>query len=345
MPRPKFTEWPVANLREDQVVRMYGAGFAGCIDDPEAEVRLRESVTAHGGFPDARDALAQYGLAGSYEGKLVTPFQSILRLYPGSLPGPGQQRGDCVSHSTKNACLLTMCCEVEGNRPDDETGKIEEAPEVSPEGIKNGVLSTGAIYWYRGYDSDGWSCQAAARVATEEAAAWVRKDYPELGIDLTVYSGRLAGKYGRRSPPSEITRHGQKHLIRTATSIRSFDELRDLLGNGYGVSGCGGEGWSNRRDANGFSTRSGSWSHAMAVIAADDRDEIKKEYGGPLICIQNSWGKFNSGSRRILGTDIDIPEGSFWAKWSACKRRYHVAFSSLSGWPRRKLPDYKTGIL
>ncbi len=82
----------------------------------------------------------------------------------------------------------------------------------------------------------------------------------------------------------------------------------------------------------------------MAYIGADDREEIHRKYGGPLVLVQNSWGIFNTGPRRILGTNIDIPEGSFWARWSDCKRRNHTALAGVTGWERELLPDLVGGF-
>ena len=74
-------------------------------------------------------------------------------------------------------------------------------------------------------------------------------------------------------------------------------------------------------------------------------DVIKEKYGEPLVLFMNSWGHWNSGGTRILNTTIDIPAGSWWAKWSDCKRRYMVAYSGADGWPARKLPDWAGNIL
>jgi hypothetical protein len=169
---------------------------------------------------------------------------------------------------------------------------------------------------------------------------WIRKNYSDLNIDLTKYSGSLAGKWGSRTPPEEIKKVGQEHLIRTSTELHSFEEIRDYLANGYGINSCGGEGFSNTRDENGVARRSGSWAHSMAYIGADDRKETKDKYGSPLVLVMNSWGKWNSGPRQILGTTENIPEGSFWAKWNDLKNRDQYAFSSAMGWPSQKLPDY-----
>lgn len=251
---------------------------------------------------------------------------------------------NCVSHSTKNGCLVTMVCDIASGKPDEETGIVEGAPEISALGIQQGVLSSEANYWYRGYNGHGWSCSTSANVAIKKSAMWLRQNYPELGVSLEKYSGSLASKYGAKSPPPEFTAYGQKHLIRTATELDSFEEIRDMLANGYGISSCGSEGYSSSRDENGVSKRSGSWAHAMAIIGADDRPEIRQIYGEPLILIQNSWGKWNTGPRRIKGTEIDIPHGAFWVKWSHARNRYFVAFSGANGWPSKKLPSF-TNIL
>lgn len=332
-----FQFWPEQHhaLQPADLVRMYNQGFAGVFREPEEH----SAFLAEMPFPNGGDVAHRFGWAGSGAGKLVVPFRFIEQLYAGSLPGPAQQRGDCVSHSNKNAALLTMCCEVVAEQPDEVSGKIEAPPDVSSEGIRNGVLSTEAFYWWRGYGGDGWSCDAAARVATSKSGLWLRQNYPELGVDLTRYSGRNAGLYGSRRPPESFDAIGLKHLIRTATEVQDFESVRDFLHNGYGISTCGSEGYSSSRDENGVSRRSGSWAHAMAYFGADDREETKRRYGEPLVLVMNSWGVWNSGPRRILETPIDIPGGSFWAKWSDVRNRYCISFSGVDGWPAKKLPD------
>lgn len=251
----------------------------------------------------------------------------------------GYAVSNCVSHGTKNAVLVTLACEIAAGQPDEVTGILEGAPELSQEGIRQGVISSEYLYWQRGYNGDGWYCPAAAKCVIQNGIL-LKTSYPELDIDLTKYSGSLAGKYGSRKPPAAVLEEGRKHLVRTSTMLRSFEEIRDYLHNGYGVSSCGGEGFSSSRDENGVSKRQGSWAHAMAYIGADDRDEIKQKYGGPLVLVQNSWGRWNNGSKKILGTDIEIPDGSFWARWKDLSRREAIALSSVAGWPARDLPDH-----
>lgn len=332
------TAWPAQaeNLPVASIVKMYEQGFAGAYGEPEEKARFRAEQPQPFGEAIAHAS----GFAESGAGKLVIPFIYHQQTFPNCWPAAAQDRGDCVSHSTRNALLLTLICEIMAGQPDEVSGVIEGVPEISPEAIKEGVLSTEAIYWWRRHGGDGWSCDAAASVAVKESGMWLRKNYADLGVDLTTYSGSKAGLYGRSTPPATFAAEGQNHLVRNVTELKSFEEARDFLHNGYGVSTCGGEGFSSERNEDGVSKRKGGWSHALAYLGADDRDTTKQKYGEPLVLVQNSWAVWNGGPRRIMGTEFDIPEGSFWARWSDVKNRDMHAFSSANGWPARELPDY-----
>lgn len=322
------------------VAKAYEQGFVGAYSNPEAAEALRDQIKAAGGIPDGAMACAEYRLAETGQGKLSLPFLEILTLYPDCLPGGAQGRGDCVSWSTRNACLGTMCCEITSGLPDQNSGRLEGAPDVSDTARLNGVLSTEAIYNWRRHGGDGWSCAEAARVVLNDSGLWLRKKYDEINVDFTQYSARNAGIYGSRTPPETWRAVGKDHLVQTITEVETYEALRDLLANGYCVSSCGGEGFSSQRDENGFSRRQGSWAHALAYLGVDDRPDIIKLYGEPLVLVQNSWGDWNDGSRRIFGTQIDIPIGAFWAKWSDIKNRYMVAISGVNGWPPKKLKSF-----
>lgn len=323
------------------IVKAYEQGFLGAYADPKADEELWAFVQANGGIPDGALACQSFGLEDSGKGKLSLPVLEILSLYPGCLPGGAQGRGDCVSWSTRTAGLGTMCCEITSGKPDEVSGKLEGAPEVSDVAIAFGVLSTEAIYNWRRHGGDGWTCSAAAQVVLKESGLWLRKKYDEIGVDFTAYSARNAGMYGSRTPPASWLEIGKNHLIRTATEVTAYEQLRDFLANGYCISSCGGESWSNVRDENGVSKRTAKgWAHALAYLAVDDRPEIIKLYGEPLVLIQNSWGEWNEGGTRIYGTNYNIPVGSFWSKWSDMKNRHMIAFSGVNGWPPKKLKSY-----
>lgn len=325
----------------------YERGLRAVYVDADARERLAKMVVSQGHSFSAADNIVNYGLYGSGEGKLSMPFSVIEKIFPGSLPASAQGVGSCVAHSTRNAALGTLACEIAAGKPDEASGKIEGAPEISEAGRLDGVLSTEGLYWYRGHSgADGWSCDSAAEVACKYGI-WLRKNYDSIGIDLTKYSARTEVKWGRPFPPDNVQQIGQEHIIRTATRVRSFEEVRDLLANGYCISSCGGESFSATRDENGVSSRTrGGWAHAMAYLAADDRPETHRKYGGPLVYVQNSWGpRWGSGPRRVMGTSVDIPLGGFWARWKDIQNRYMVAFSGINGWPPQSFERwFKPGV-
>lgn len=335
---------PILFNSEFDCAEAYESGFVGARAPTTEEINeFHGAIAASGGTQYGAAACQTYGLTGSGKGKLSLPFLEIYSLYPDCLPGGAQGRGDCVSWSTRNAALGSMCCEITSGKPDEESGRLEGAPEVSPEGIKYGVLSTEAIYNWRRHGGDGWSCAAAARVIMRESGLWLRKKYDDIDVDFTKYSSRNAGIYGRSTPPQSWLEIGKDHLIRTATEIDDYETLRDMLHNGYCVSSCGGESWSSSRDENGYSSRTrAGWAHALAYLGVDDRDVIKDKYNTKygLVLVQNSWGAWNGGGRRIYNTDIDIPVGSFWSTWEDMRNRYMVAFSGVAGWPPKKLKSY-----
>lgn len=360
-PKPNlFKDWPVdaTNLPVEDIRKLYDAGFSGAKHSPEAWDKFERTMA----FPDGAAAAHQFGLADTGAGKLVIPFVHVLEMFPGCWPGrQGQARGSCVAWSTRNSALTTLVCDVVSGQPDEKTGLPEEKPDVSAEGIADGVLSTEGIYWYRGYDGDGWHCPDAATVACTKGGVVLRKNYSELGFDLTTYNGSTEGKWGRQAPPANVRDMTDDHLIHQATSLSSFEEIRDYLFNGYGVSTCGGEGLSDQRDECGVSRRSGSWAHAMAYIGADDRDVIKQKYGEPLVLDLNSWKAWNRGPRDIFQSaalvppafkdrwikagivnpatgNIMIPEGSCWVRYSEMRNREALAFSGANGYPIKDLP-------
>ena len=124
---------------------------------------------------------------------------------------------------------------------------------------------------------------------------------------------------------------------------RGYDqeEVRDFLASGFGIFNCSSMGFEATRSEFGVSRQVGVWQHAQHWLGYDDRPETHKKFGQALVLWNNQWNVWNRGPRRIWGTDIDIPEGSFWALADTVDRCGSIiAFSSVAGWPRRRLPTY-----
>lgn len=367
MPRPRlYLPWNSAQLwpkqSEDltpaQVVAMYERGFCGSVYSPEDRAQLLAEIVAAGGGMYAADIAHENGFAGSAAGRLVVPFLAVAALFPNAYPGPAQVRGDCVSHGASGAALITVANEIWNGRPDEVTGELEGVPDLTEAGRKNGVLSSEWFWWYRGYSGDGWNVPAAASVVLAQGMM-LRKQYPEIGLDLTEYTGALTRRYGRSKPPAEMQAIGKQHAMRYAAECEGAEDLRDMLAQGFGVQDSGNEGFSRTRDENGVARRSGRWAHSMKVGGFDDRPETHSRYGGPLVLIINNWGVWNGGPRDIADSarhvpeslrdrwaqidivnpatgNLMIPPGAFWARWEDVNRRYFVAYSGAAGWKARQ---------
>ena len=323
-------------------LRDYDLGLRGAWVDPREDELCADSILRHGGDPDGSSVAHTWDFADKGKGQLVARWENVMRVWPGCWPGPPQDIGDCVAQSVARCSLVTWTCEIIDGRPDEVTGVIEGKPEVSDVGVKNGVVSTEAPFWWRGHAGrDGWTCSGAARAVTNDCGVWLRQPYPDFKIDLTKYSATIATKWGGVRPPEEIRNYGRQHLVRTATFLKSVEEIRDFLYAGYGCFFCSMLKWSNQRDEHGFSpVVVGSWAHAQTLVGFDDRPETVALYGEPLAAVLNSWGRWNKGPRTVRGTSLQIPEGAYWTKASVLLRGQVVSLSSVAGWPARKLTNY-----
>ncbi len=332
-----YRAWPNqdAPVATSRIIELYKTGFAGTQYDPEATEELYSSQP----FPDGEQAAYDFGLVGSGKGKLSIPFLAAYKHWPKCWPCPGQETGDCVSHAGKNAAIVLIGAECEFGNPDETTGVVEDWPVVTAEAEEQGVVACEPIYGYRGHSGQGASCSRLIQYTCKVGGIHMRQPYPELSLDLTRYQVRLGMNWGGRGTPEPVNAEGRKHQIRTASDCQNFEICRDFVANGYPIWACSSLGWSSSRDANGYSRQSGSWSHSWNIVGFDDRPETVSKYGFPLALYIHDWGKWNSGGRRILGTDIDIPEGCMWIDARLLNRCECAAMSSFNGFPGRPISN------
>lgn len=330
MPDPSRLESP------EDCLALYEGGFEGFYPDPEQERALLADIDARGGDSHAAGAIAHHGLSAAGEGVLSLPYLAATRLYPQCLPGGSQARGDCVSWSIRSASLVSYCASLVWG----PNAQRFAAPAASDAARTAGVFSTESFYWFRGHGGEGWNCGAAARIALSKSGLMLRRNYPDIGVDLERYSGATAGRWGARTPPDEVVAVTSRNLLSTATVCDSWPEVRDMLANGFAIATCGGEAFDRRRDENGVCRRSASvWRHAMSYIAADDRAETKSRYSCEgLVLVQNSWGNYCGAEHPIPGTPYAIPGGSFWARWEDVRNRYMVAVGGARGFAANPIP-------
>lgn len=313
----------------------YSHGLIGSYADPRADEEFVDSIIRHGGDPDGGQVAHAWEFADKGKGKLTMLFPAVEEIFPGCFPGPPQLTGDCVSRAAANCLLVSIGMEIADERPDEVSGLVEGPPDIPELGVRQGVVSSESIWAWRGYDRDGWICSKAAQVAGEQGFL-VRKPYPELSIDLTKYTEQTIRLGGSRRPSDKWLAESKQYIARTATILNSREQVRDFLFAGFCVMNCSSLGFERTRNEDGVSRQIGTWHHAQIFHSYDDRPETIQKYGEPLVGWQNSWGAWNTGPRRVRGTNIDLPPGGFWARASTIDQCQCIALSSVAGWPRRK---------
>ena len=290
-----------------KLLNLYKDGFVGSICDEKGTAELLGELST------PVFGAAAHHLSKSGEGKLSLPFKALLEFDPGFGPAERQTTGDCVSHSTRNAVDITRSVEIKNGDREDFVARG----------------ATEAIYQSRGHRGQGMSCSGAARYVHQNGGILIRKDYGD--VNLSKYNSSLGANL--RIPNDVYKTEARKHQVKTISNIRTVEEARDALANGYALSVCSGYGFSSRRDSNGIAKRSSGWNHAMAWIACDDTHARLKE---TLFLVQNSWGKWNSGTRVH-----DQPEGSFWIREKDARGMLSGGgawvFSDVDGFPARKI--------
>jgi hypothetical protein len=291
---------------------MYRGGYAGCIWEP-AHFEYMMTSLKHPLFGSASKKLYNTG-----KGKLSIPYKSVYKFDKNPY-NERQTTGDCVSHGTRNACDVSRAVEID----------VHHQREAW---IARGA--TEAIYGYRGHGGQGMSCSRAAEFVSRAGGILVRKNYKGV-IDFSKYNSSIGNSWGIRGVPDSVMDLANDHQIKTVSLVKTVEQARDALANGYGLAVCSGHGFSATRDKKGFAKKSGSWAHCMAWVACDDTGSE------PAFLVQNSWGKWNDGGHPEWGP---IPDGSFLIRAQDAAdmlaQNGSYAFSQFDGFPVQKLPSY-----
>jgi hypothetical protein len=302
----------MSRFTPQELYNNYRKGFSGCLWEQHVYDHLME-VSKYPLFGDSNKKIKTSG-----KGKLSVPYRSVLKFDKNPY-NERQTTGDCVSHATRNACDLSRAVEID----------IHAEKEAW---IARGA--TEAIYGARGHGGQGMSCSRAAEFVSKNGGILLRQNYKGVA-DFTKYNGNLGAGWGARGLPDTVIDAANDHQIKTVSLVRTIEEARDALANGYGLSVCSNYGFSNKRDKKGIANVSGNWAHAMAWIACDDTGSE------PLFLVQNSWGKWNDGGHPDWG---QIPDGSFLIRAEAAAGMLAAngsyAFSNFDGFPLQKLPSY-----
>lgn len=277
-------------------------------------------------YLDRRQGAHRFGdlapqLAGTSDGKLCTPYKSVLKFDPKHYE-QYQQRSDCVSWGTCRACDISRAVEIH----------IAGQPE---EWVARGA--TEWVYGARGTTSDSgmYSGQATEHVC--ERGYLVRQKYPFA--DLTNYNPDLAVRLGGGFP-SEMVAEAGKHKFRYWAKIETVQQACDAIANGYGLHN-GANYIVGDRDQDGVAQYAGPAAHDMAAGFCDCRIMARR-----LLGIINSWPKnwISGGIPDWARDDGDDFANRFFIDERLAKHVIETgdcyAVGDFDGFPLRELPDY-----
>lgn len=234
-------------------------------------------------------------LKGSGAGKIALLYKFYQQIADPELRSHLQAIGDCVSHGWGLGVDVLACTEiVAGER---EKWVAPAATEIIY-ALSRVEIGGGSIG--RGDGSMGaWAADAVSKYGVLH-----RIPYLEGKYDFSTYDGNVARALGmpRAGCPDALEPIAKEHPVRTVSPVKSYEEARDAIVNGYPVPVCSNYGFREQRDSEGFARPSGRWDHCMLLAAADD------EYRRPGLLCWNSWGDtWISGPKRH-----EQPDGSFW---------------------------------
>lgn len=286
------------------------------IDDPRTVEMLMNKLP----FPIFADVRAPIRDTG--KGKVML-LHKIVEKVAGYFPNRRQTIGDCISQGAAYAvdCIKAVDIYI---KKDFERWVDLTATEDIYWGSRN-VIGKGRLG-----NGDGSLGVWAAKYVNEYGSL-PRGKYGT--VDLSTYSGSRAKTWGRAGYklPKEFVDKIKEHPVEVVSQVKSYEEVRDLVVNGYAVTIASNQGFASRRDAEGFAKPQGSWAHQMCIIGVDDK------HRRPGVLVQNSWGTWNGGPKRH-----DQPDGSFWVDADEIERRVLRsgdcwAFSGYAGFKPQKL--------
>lgn len=247
----------------------------------------------------------------------VCLWQACRKLLGDLIPPRDQGAvGSCVAFGTVAAVEHTLCAEIAAG---DLDGFRDLATEIVYAGSRVEV-GGGRL---RGDGSIGaWAAEFVRR--------WGVLDRGVHGkLDLTTYSARLCRQLGAAGVPDGLEAACREHPVEGISRVDSFDAACRALASGYAVAVCSNQGFTMKRDRDGFCAPRGVWNHCLGLVGYTRVGRA----GGFLL---NSWGGEAHTGPSGLGNPS--PAG-FWAEAAVLDRmlrqRDSWAFSRVRGFPVR----------
>ena len=278
----------------------------GWIHDQKAIDEIMES-TDQPYFFQAGNVLTSTG-----RGKRALLFQNFEKLGV-SFPGPIQASvGDCVSQATSLSLDTLKVTEIVLGERERWVGRsaCEFFYHTSRVVVgQNRIRGDGSI--------NAWAAKAVHLYGSLR-----RQNYGV--VDLSVYSPARARQWGSSKIDVKLFEEAKPHNITRFAAIKNFGEACDSLYNGYPIIVASSQGFTSKRDSEGFCAPSGSWMHSMAVLGYKDDDRR------PGVMIANSWPSYLPGSN-----SFGLPPSCFWCDASVfdrlCKFNDTFSFAGFEG--------------
>jgi hypothetical protein len=212
-----------------------------------------EVARALAGLKRPHFATAAPHLARSGAGKTVLLYKAFKDVNGGRyIDYPAQAIGDCVSQSFGHGIDLLEAVQI-------GTGKAPQRFQQT---------ATEAIYGMARVDVGG------LRGSYEDGAvgAWAATAVNKLGTlgreAVGPYDGDRAKDWGAHGVPAALAARAGAYKVHTTSLVTTFGELKDALANGYPVTVCSDQGFTEERDADGFCAPEGTWAHCMLIVGA-----------------------------------------------------------------------------
>lgn len=309
--KPDTQTAPVTDLPEE------APKFFGWVNDPEA-VRLTFEALGQPRF----ESTEAYRSSFSPSEEDVYLWEACRKVRGELLPARNQGSvGSCVAFGTASAIEHLQCVQMALGSGDDYRDLVQEV-----------------IYGGSRVEIGGGRLRGDGSIG-----AWAARFVSEYGVlargrygswDLSHYSESRCREFGRGGVPDELEPWVKRHPVRSVALVRSWDECRAAIRNGYPIAVCSNQGFRMQRDAQGFCPPAGVWYHCLAIVGIRGGSR-------PGAFLLNSWGA--NAHTGPLGPGDPSPAG-FWADAHVVDRMLKQgdswAFSGVVGFPSRTLNWY-----
>lgn len=284
----------------EELHQLYTQGYRGIRPESVTPEEKREIKDFFASMPSLYEIFPW--AKGIGKGKISAPFYAALHFRPEFGGEDAQVQGDCTVHGETNACAMDYYLDC-----------------LFGETVFKGPLAFENVYRSRGFNGDGWSCEAPCMYVGPNGRGGVlyRRVYEGPNgekVDLTKYNSQWQSN-GRAGVPAWLEEQSRQNKVKWVIPIGNAEEYRDAIALGFGINVCSGQGFASSTDENGVAAARGSWSHAMAHTSCVDTEWARNKYGDMIGGIQQSWGKWNTQNGKPDGI-AKLPVGMFFSKFS-----------------------------